>query len=119
LLTAVFVFFNGATLLVAPEAYPRLYVITCASGMEIGARRFAPAVIGLGALLIPARDLAKGRFLTALMVLTGLVFWGVAATGIHAYFGDVARPTILVAVDSATVLGTVFLLTGRTLTKSL
>lgn len=109
LATGVFVILIGAVLLVAPEIYIRLYIVEYAPGMDFAARRFAPALVGLGALLLFARDLPSGRFLTALCAITGVVFWGVAATGLHAWSTDVAKPSILVAAAVEVILGALFL----------
>jgi hypothetical protein len=119
LLTGAFVIAIGVTLLVAPGAYLRLYVTDYVSGMDFSARRFAPAVLGLGVLLLFARDLTVGRFLIALLMLTGFVFWGVAATGVHALLTVDARSTLLIAVAIEVIIGAIFLITGRNLAKSL
>lgn len=118
LLTAAFVILIGAILLIAPEVYLQLYAADYLPGMDFGVRRFAPAVLGLGALLFLARDLPVGRFLVSLCLLTGLVFWGVAGTGLHAYLTGAARHTIMIAAAVEIVIGAVFLTTSRSLSRS-
>lgn len=119
LLTGLFVIGIGLWLLLAPVSYVRLYVTEYAPGMDFAARRFGPAVLGMGVLLILARNLATCRFLSALCVVTGLVFWGVALTGMHAFVTDTARASILVAVGIEIVIGAIMLATGRQVAKSL
>ncbi|WP_300581959.1 hypothetical protein [Marivita sp.] len=57
LVVGAFVALIGLVLLVAPESYFQLYAIDYVPGMDFPARRFALAVLALGALLISARRL--------------------------------------------------------------
>ncbi len=61
-----FVVCIGLVLLVAPDSYFQLYATTYVPGMDLPARRFAPAVVALGVVLICARELEPGRFLRML-----------------------------------------------------
>jgi hypothetical protein len=76
LATGLFVILIGVVLLVSPENYIRRFVVEYAAGMEFAARRFAPALIRLGVLLLFARDLPRGRFLSALCIITGVAVTG-------------------------------------------
>ena len=109
LITGVFLVFIGVVLLISPDSYLRIYVVDYSTGMDFAARRFSPAVIGLGVLLIAARDLEENRFLGVLCVTSTLAFLGVAATGGYAWLTGVAKPAILVAVAIEVVLAALFL----------
>ena len=110
LTTGVFVIGVGFVLLVAPQSYFQLYATAYAPGMDFPARRFSPAVLALGAVLIAARRLAPGRFLRALCLITALAFLGVAGTGLTAWWSGIARPHILGAVALELVIAVLFLL---------
>ena len=108
-LTGVFVFLIGALLLISPESYLQVYATDYVAGMDFPARRFSAALLGLGVLLILARDLPPGSFLVALCGVTGVVFWIVAGTGVSAWMTGVAKPAILIAVLVEVILGALFL----------
>lgn len=82
--TGLFVLLIGVVLLIAPQVYMQLYAMQYHPGMDFPARRFAPAVLALGAVLILARSLAPGPFLASLSLVCALAFLGVAATGVLA-----------------------------------
>jgi len=94
----VLVILIGEVLLVSPEIYIGLYAVEDTARMGCAARRFTSAMIGLGALVLFARDLPQSRFPSALCAITGLAFSGVAATGVHAWSTGVAKPEILIAL---------------------
>ncbi|MCK0148886.1 hypothetical protein MWU54_02530 [Marivita sp. S6314] len=112
LLTGLFVIAIGAVLLIAPQTYLSLYVVAYDPGMDFAARRFAPAVLGLGVLLCLARSLPDGQFLTSLCAICGLAFLGVAVTGGHAWLSGQAKDTILVAAAIECVIAVLFLATA-------
>ena len=95
LATGCFVSFVGLVLLLAPHSYFQLYATQYDPGMDLPARRFAPAVVALWVVLIMARSRSPGRFLASLSLICALAFLGVAATGLLAWSSGVARPTIL------------------------
>ncbi|OSQ51259.1 hypothetical protein [Marivita geojedonensis] len=109
LATGLFVALIGALLMVAPQAYFQFYATEYVSGMDFPARRFSPALLALGALLIMARSLESGPFLSRLCLLTGLAFLAVAATGVHDWASGIARPAILGAAGLEVAVGVVFL----------
>lgn len=114
LATGVFVTLVGSLLLFAPQVYLRLFVVEYEAGMDFAARRFAPAVLGLGILALYARNLPQGRFLTVFCLVTGLAFLGVAATGLHAWSNNLAQPAIVVAAAIEVILAILFVLAART-----
>lgn len=109
LATGVFVLLIGAVLLVAPQAYFQLYATDYGSGMDFPARRFSPAVLALGAVLILARSLQPGPFLASLCLICALAFLGVAGTGLLAWSQGIARPSILGAAAIEVVIAALFL----------
>ncbi|WP_299785397.1 hypothetical protein [uncultured Marivita sp.] len=109
LATGVFVLLIGAVLLVAPQAYFQLYATDYVSGMDFPARRFSPAVLALGAVLILARSLQPGPFLANLCLICALAFLGVAGTGFLAWSQGIARPSILGAAAIEVVIAAHFL----------
>jgi hypothetical protein len=104
-----FVVVVGLVLLLAPGSYFQLYAVTYVPGMDFPARRFAPAVMALGALLLVARSVPPGPFLATLCLICALAFLGVAATGVEAWHANVARPAILGAAALELVIAGVFL----------
>lgn len=104
-----FVVCVGLVLLLAPDTYFKLYAVAYVPGMDFPARRFAPAVMALGALLLVARRLESGPFLATLCLICALAFLGVAATGVQAWHSNVARPAILGAAALEVVIALVFL----------
>ncbi len=104
-----FVVLVGLVLLVAPGSYFQLYAVTYVPGMDFPARRFAPAVLALGALLLVARRLDPGPFVATLCLICALAFLGVAATGVAAWTSNIARPAILGAAALELVIAGVFL----------
>ena len=109
LATGVFVLLIGAVLLVAPQSYFQLYATDYVSGMDFPARRFSPAVLALGAVLILARSLQPGPFLASLCLICALAFLGVAGTGLLAWSQGIARPSILGAAAIEVVIAALFL----------
>jgi hypothetical protein len=109
LATGVFVLLIGAVLLVAPQSYFQLYATDYGSGMDFPARRFSPAVLALGVVLILARSLHPGPFLASLCLICALAFLGVAATGLLAWSQGIARPSILGAASIEVVIAALFL----------
>lgn len=109
LATGGFVVLIGLVLLVAPQSYFQLYATQYDPGMDFPARRFSPAVLALGVVLIVARALEAGRFLATLSLICALAFLGVAATGLHAWSTDIARPAILGAAVIEAVIAALFI----------
>lgn len=109
LVVGAFVALIGLVLLVAPESYFQLYAIDYVPGMDFPARRFAPAVLALGALLISARRLESGPFVATLSLISALAFLGVAVTGVQAWSAGIARPAILGAAVLEIAIALVFL----------
>ena len=103
----------GVILIVAPRAYLSLYVPDFQVSMVFAAQRLAPAIIGLGALLLLARDLARGVFAARFAALMSLVWFGVAATGVFHYATGVAAAGILIAGVTEVILGTLFVIAAR------
>ncbi|MFP7572093.1 hypothetical protein ACGKZZ_15090 [Marivita sp. S2033] len=118
LFTGCFAISIGLVLLIAPQSYLGLYAVNYTPDMDFAARRFSPAVLGLGALLLIARNLPGSRFLANLCLITGLVFLGVAATGLHAWLGGTARATILIAAATEVTLAALFLVAASQIRKS-
>lgn len=104
-------------LFIAPHSYFQFYAASYDPGMDFPARRFAPAVLALGVVLIFARQLEPGRFLAALCLICGLAFLGVAATGGQVWLAGVVRPLILGAAVSEIVIAGVFLVLGMRMRK--
>lgn len=104
-----FVIVVGLVLLVAPSSYFQLYATSYEPGMDFPARRFSPAVLALGVVLVSARRLAPGPFLATLCLIGALAFLGVAATGITAWQTGIARPAILGAAAIEIAIAGVFL----------
>lgn len=111
--TGLFALALGVLLLVAPQAYLSLYVQIEGVQSLFAAQRLAPAIAGLGALLLLARSAEAGPFASRFAALTSLVWFGVAATGVYHFTSGVAGPAILVAAASEVVLGLLFLLAAR------
>lgn len=109
LLVGAFVVLIGLVLLVIPDSYFRFYAVSYVPGMDFPARRFAPAVLALGAVLIVARHLVPGRFLATLCLISGLAFLGVAATGVLEWSRGIARPMILGAATLEGIIAALFL----------
>lgn len=103
----------GIVLIIAPRAYLSLYVPEFEDAMGFAAQRLSPAIIGLGALLILARDLPRGAFASRFATLTALVWFGVAATGVFHYFSGLATVGILVAGGTEIILGLLFVIAAR------
>lgn len=103
-ITGGFVLLVGAVLLVAPHSYFQLYATAYDPGMDFPARRFSPAVLALGVVLVLARSLPPGPFLARLCLICAVAFLGVAATGLIAWSQGIARPAI---IGAAALEGTV------------
>jgi hypothetical protein len=99
-------------LLLAPQTYLSLYV-DVTEGSTFAARRLAPAVFGLGALLVLASSLPKGAFAARFATLGALVWFAIAATGIYDFTTGTANANILVAAASEALLGVLFLIAAR------
>lgn len=111
--SGVFLIALGAVLVAVPHLYLSLYT-AFTPDMAFPAQRFAPAIVGLGALLLLARDLPKGAFAARFAWLSSLVWFGVAATGAVHYFTGVATSAILIAAAIEVALGVLFLHAART-----
>ena len=72
----------GGVLIVQPGLYLSFYTAEFGADMAFPAQRFAPAIIGLGALLVLVRDLPHGPFTARFAGVSAMVWLGVAATGI-------------------------------------
>ncbi len=101
----------GVVLLVMPQVYLSLYVVDYTPQMDFAAQRFAPVVIGLGALLFSVRNAAPSPIVVALTGIAALVWFGVAGTGVFHYATGIAGASILVAAASEAVLGVIFAVT--------
>lgn len=93
--TGLFVGLVGLVLLLNPQAYMQVYATQYAPGMDFPARRFAPAVLALGVVLVLARSLEDAQIVGQLCLVGAAAFIGVALTGVHAWFTGLARPPIL------------------------
>ena len=111
--TGCFAIVLGIILLLWPGAYLSLYVPRYDPNMPFAAQRLAPAIVGLGALLLLARTLPAGPFATRFAALTALVWFGVAATGVFHYATGVATSNILIAGVAEVALGVLFLGAAR------
>ena len=111
--TGAFAAVLGALLLLAPDIYLKLYVVEYDQTMAFAAQRLAPAIVGLGALLLLARDLPPGPFAARFAALTALVWFGVAATGVFHFSTGSANANILVAAALEILLGLIFLVAAR------
>ena len=103
----------GAVLVLWPQLYLSLYV-TYDPAMAFPARRFAPALIGLGALMLAARSLPPGPFPARFALLAAAVWVGIAATGVAAYLAGTAGGGILIASATELLLGGLFFAAART-----
>ncbi|ABD54913.1 hypothetical protein [Jannaschia sp. CCS1] len=110
----VFALLLGVVLILIPQLYLSLYVALYDPAMAFPAQRLGPAVIGLGALLLLARDLPDGPFASRFAGLSALVWFAVAATGVFHYATGVATSAILVAAAIEVALGLLFVLAART-----
>ncbi|WP_341861717.1 hypothetical protein [Gymnodinialimonas sp. 57CJ19] len=111
--TGLFALVLSALLLLAPRIYLSLYVPNYDPAMAFAAQRLAPAVSGLGVLLLLARDLPDGAFAARFAGLAALVWFGVAGTGVFHFATGVATPMILTAAVSEATLGVLFLIAAR------
>lgn len=103
----------GLLLIFAPMVYLSLYVPDATSDMAFAAQRFAPAVIGLGALIWAARGLPSGAVAATLCLIGAGIWGGVAATGVFHYLSGIAGSSILVAASSEVILALLFLIASR------
>lgn len=108
--TGLFALALSALLLLAPRVYLSLYVEDYDPAMAFAAQRLAPAILGLGALLLLARDLPDGAFAARFAGFASLVWFGVAGTGVFHFATGIATPMILAAAASEALLGLLFLL---------
>lgn len=113
LISGVFALLLGVLLIVAPQIYLSLYVETYGTPMAFAAQRLAPAIMGLGALLLLARSQPEGPFVVRFAALSSLVWFGVAATGVFHFQTGVANSNILVAAGTEVVLGALFLMAAK------
>lgn len=109
LVVGAFVCLVGLVLIVAPDAYFQLYATHYVPGMDFPARRFAPAVLALGAVLLVARSLEPGPFAAVLCLITAFAFLGVAGTGLLAWWDGIARAAILWAAALESAIAVLFL----------
>jgi len=109
----VFAIALGVLLLVAPELYLDAYLVAPDDSRAFAARRLAPAVMGLGAVLLLMRSLAPGPVLIRFSGITACVWFGVAATGAYDFATGTAHGSILIAAVIEVVLGGLFLLAAR------
>lgn len=110
----VFALLLGVVLVLIPQLYLSLYLALYDPAMAFPAQRFAPAIIGLGALLLLARDLPDGPFASRFAGLSSLVWFAVAATGVFHFATGVATSAILVAAAIEVGLGALFVVASRT-----
>ena len=113
LVTGLFLMLLGGVLLVVPSVYLAIYIDPALPQMDFAARRFAPAVIGLGAVLVVIRSLRDAAVLRQFALITAAVWIGVAATGIYAYGQGVAGFAIVVASGLEAVIGLLFVRAAR------
>ncbi|MCF2870495.1 hypothetical protein L0664_05395 [Octadecabacter sp. G9-8] len=112
-ISGLFAVVLGLVLVIAPHVYLALYVPQFDEAMVFAAQRLAPAIIGLGALLLLARDLPAGPFAARFAVLSSLVWFGVACTGVFHFATGVATSAILIAALIEVALGVLFVLAAR------
>ena len=105
----------GLVLLAAPQLYLGLYIAAPEQAAQFPAQRFAPAIVGLGALLFAARDLAPSPFAARFAAIAAAVWFGVSATGVMHYLSGTAGVAIVVAAGSEIVLGALFLAAAKQL----
>lgn len=110
----VFVGVIGLILLLIPGSYIEVYAVAYDPNMTFAARRFAPALIGLAAILLLARTLPTGPFLSTLCLISAIVFLLVATTGVNAWATGVAKPAILYAAALEVAIAALFLWAART-----
>ena len=103
----------GLVLLLAPRAYLDLYVDSDTTAMAFAAQRLSPAIIGLGALLVLISGQPPGPFAARFAMVTALVWFAVAATGVFHYAMGVANVNILIAAVTEVILGLLFMIAGR------
>lgn len=111
--TAVFAAALGLLLIFAPQVYLSLYVTPASPEMGFAAQRLAPAIVGLAALLWIARDLPSGPFAANFALISFLVWFGVAATGVYHFATGVAGTAILIAGVTEVILGVLFVIASR------
>ena len=112
-LVGLFACILGVILIVAPNVYLSLYVPAFEDNMVFAAQRLAPAIIGLGGLLLLSRDLPQGVYTARFATLTSLVWFGVAATGLYHYATGIATFGIVIAAVTEVALGSLFLIAAR------
>lgn len=108
----------GVVLIVAPGLYLSLYTDAFGPEMAFPTQRFAPAVVGLGALLLLARDLPAGPFAARFSLLSAMVWFGVAATGLYHFSIGAAQASIVVAAGTEVILGALFVIAARQCTRA-
>ena len=111
--TGVFAVLLGVLLLVAPELYLDVYLTAPDASRGFAARRLAPAVIGLAAVLFLMRSVSPGPVLQRFAVVTACVWFGVAATGVYDFATGTAHGSILIAAVIEVLLGLLFLAAAR------
>ena len=112
-ITGLFAIALGILLLVAPSVYLSLYTTAYTPAMDFPAERLAPVIVGVGCLLLLARDLPAGPFAARFAFLVGLVWFGVAAQGAFHFATGAYKPALLVAAGIEVALGLAFLLAAR------
>ena len=113
LVTGLFLMLLGGVLVAAPGVYLSIYIDPPLPQMDFAARRFAPAVIGLGAVLLVTRGLDDTAVLRQIALVTAAVWIGVAATGIYAYGQGTAGLAIVVASGLEAIIGVLFVRAAR------
>ena len=98
----------GAFLIIAPKMYLTLYLPNYTADFAFAAQRLAPAIMGLGAIMLAARTLPPGSFPVALTLIAACVWAGVAATGLYHYATGVASVGILIAAVTEVILALLF-----------
>ncbi len=111
--TGLFAIALGILLLVAPAVYLSLYTTAYSPAMDFPAQRLAPVTIGVGGLLLLMRDMQPGPFAARFATLVGLVWFGVAATGVFHFTTGPYKEALLVAAGIEVALGLAFLLAAR------
>jgi len=117
-LGGVFAIVLGLLVIVAPHLYLGVYLSSFSPEIGFGAQRFAPVIIGLGALLWAARGLEPGPVPSTLCAIAALVWAGVAATGVYHYSVGIAGFGILIAALAEVFLAALFWLASRQMRHS-
>ena len=111
--TGLFAVVLGVLLLASPETYLSLYALDYTPAMNFPAQRFAPVILGVGALLLLARDVPPGPFAARFSMLVGATWFLVAATGVYHFATGSFATSLLVAAGLELLLGVAFMIAAQ------